>query len=87
MGKRRYPPLSPTEVINIVQALGFSLKRQTGSHQHYEGIAQDGTTRAIVTIDCSVDEFWEELMKSMIRQSGWTRERFYGATKKTAKKI
>jgi predicted RNA binding protein YcfA (HicA-like mRNA interferase family) len=87
MGKRKYPPLSPSEVTAILQALGFQLKRQRGSHQHYEGLAEDATTRAIVTVDLSVDEFWEDLMKSMVRQSGWSRERFYGATKKTGKKI
>ncbi len=87
MGKRRYPPLSPTEVISILRALGFELKRQTGSHQHYEGLAEDAMTRKIVTVDSSIDEFWEELMKSMIRQSGWSREKFYKATRKTGKKI
>lgn len=87
MGKRKYPPLSPLEVINILQALGFSLKRQTGSHQHYEGLAEDGTSRKIVTVDCSIDDFWEDIMKSVIRQSGWSREKFYRATRKTGKKI
>jgi predicted RNA binding protein YcfA (HicA-like mRNA interferase family) len=87
MGKRKYPPLSPSQVASILQALGFKLKRQHGSHQHYEGLAEDGKTRRIVTVDCSVDEFWEELMKSMIRQSGWERKKFYGATEGTAKKI
>jgi predicted RNA binding protein YcfA (HicA-like mRNA interferase family) len=87
MGKRKYPPLSPSEVINIVEALGFRFKRQNGSHQHYEGFAEDLKTRKIVTVDNSVDEFWEDLIKSMIRQSGWPREKFYGATRKTSKKI
>jgi len=87
MGKRKYPPLSPSEVINILHALGFELKRQRGSHQHYEGLAEDAKTRKIVTVDSSVDEFWEDLMKSMVRQSGWSRERFYRATRKTSKKI
>jgi predicted RNA binding protein YcfA (HicA-like mRNA interferase family) len=87
MGKRRHPPLSPSEVIGILQALGFDLKRQTGSHQHYEGLAEDGETRKIVTVDTSVDEFWQDIVKSMIRQSGWSREKFYGATRKTGKKI
>jgi len=50
-------------------------------------LAEDAKTRKIVTVDSSVDEFWEDLMKSMVRQSGWSRERFYRATRKTSKKI
>ena len=65
MGKRKYPPLSPLEVINILQALGFSLKRQTGSHQHYEGLAEDGTSREdIFTWSCSIDDFWEDIIRA-----------------------
>ncbi len=87
MGKRRYPPLSPSEVVSILSSLGFEKKRQVGSHAHYERLAGDEGQRTVVTVDMSVDEFWEDLMKSMIRQSGVTREQFYGATKRTAKKI
>jgi len=38
-------------------------------------------------VDVNEDVFDEYLIKSMIRQSGRTREQFYGATKKTGKKI
>ena len=44
-------------------------------------------TRRLVTVDASVSSFGIDLMKSMIRQSGYARETFYGATKKTKKKI
>ena len=87
MGKRRYPPLTPSEVVAVLKSLGFAFKRQDGSHAHYERAADKERRRALVTVDASVDEFWEELMKSMIRQSGFSREEFYGATKGTAKKI
>ncbi len=87
MGKRRYPPLKPGEVVAILEKLGFHFKRQVGSHAHYEHVSASDNTRHIVTVDMAVDEFWEELLKSMIRQSGVTREAFYGATKHTAKKI
>jgi len=87
VGRKKYPSLSPSEVISILKAKGFSFKRQTGSHQHYECASGEGGTRRVVTVDISIDQFWEELMKSMIRQSGLSREQFYGATKKTAKKI
>ncbi len=87
MGKRRYPPLKPNEVVAILKALGFTLNRQVGSHAHWERPADNKRPRALVTVDMSVSEYWEELIKSMIRQSIHNREEFYGATKKTAKKI
>ena len=87
MGRRRYPPLTPYEVVAVLKSLGFAFKRQDGSHAHYECAADEKRQRALVTVDMSVDAFWEELMKSMIRQSGFSREQFYGATKGTAKKI
>lgn len=87
MGRRKYPPLTPNEVVSILQSLGFNLKRKTGSHFHYERPADSEKPRALVTVDMSVSEFWEELIKNMIRQSRFSREEFYRATKKTAKKI
>lgn len=83
----RYPSLTPSEVESILQALGFHFKRQDGSHAQWERLAEGLRQRAIVTVDRAEKEFLDYLMKSMIRQSGFTREQFYGATKKTAKKI
>ena len=87
MGKRRYPPLSLSEVRSILEALRFTLKRQDGSHQQYERAAQGQRVRAIVTLDVSVSSFGEFLLRSMIRQSTFSREEFYGATEKTKRKI
>ncbi len=87
MGRRRYPPLTPSDVVAILRALGFQFKRQDGSHAQYERAAEGTKPRAIVTVDMSVREFWEEIIKSMVRQSGFSREEFYGATKSSAKKI
>ncbi len=42
--------------------------------------------RQLVTVD-NYSEFDETLIKIMISQSGFTREQFYGATKKTGRKI
>jgi predicted RNA binding protein YcfA (HicA-like mRNA interferase family) len=86
MGKRRYPPISPSEVKAIVLALGFRHKRTQGSHEHYEREATDDLPRKIVTIDMHYDEFDDDLIKSMIAQSGYSRDKFYGATKHTARK-
>jgi hypothetical protein len=44
------------------------------------------TARSIVTVDMAYSEFDDDLIKSMIRQSNRSREMFYGATKRTARK-
>ena len=87
MGRRRYPRLTPSEVIAILLALQFRFDRQDGSHRQYELPAAGNSPRRLVTVDMSESSFGEYLMKSMIRQSGFDREKFYGATDKTAKKI
>lgn len=86
MGKRSHPPLTPSEVEAIVLALGFQFKRQEGSHAQFERGADGVRPRSVVTIDKAEKEFDGYLLKSMIRQSNYTREEFYGATKKTARK-
>jgi predicted RNA binding protein YcfA (HicA-like mRNA interferase family) len=87
MGKRRYPPLKPSEVMAILAALGFTLKRTKGSHHHYERTAGNPPQRRLVTVDTAVSDFSDDLIKSMIRQSGVSREEFYRATPATARKI
>ena len=86
MGKRRFPPLTPAEVRAILVALRFSEKNQEGDHVQYERLADGRRQRAIVTVDTGVRDFDEYLVKSMIRQSGFTRDEFYGATKRTARR-
>lgn len=86
MGKRKYPPLTPSEVVAILKSLGFTQVRQESSHVHYEHKACREFPRSIVTVDTGYQEFDESLLKSMIRQSNRPREMFYGATKKTARK-
>jgi predicted RNA binding protein YcfA (HicA-like mRNA interferase family) len=86
MGKRKYPPLKHREVVEIVLALGFVLDRQEASHAQYERAATPGRLRAVVTVD-GYEDFEEKIIKRMIAQSGFTRDQFYGATPKTAKKI
>jgi len=41
----------------------------------------------LVTVDTKHDTFDVAILKSMIRQSGFDRVAFYGATKGTARKI
>ncbi len=79
---KKYPPLTPNEVIDILKSLGFRLDRIHGSHHQYTNDSGN-----LVTVDTKEKDFGPTLIKSMISQSGYTREVFYGATKKTAKKI
>lgn len=85
MGKRKFPPLKQSEMVAIFVALGFKESRH-GKHACYERPADENRERKVVPID-DYGEFDETLIKSMIDQSGFTREQFYGATKATAKKI
>ena len=86
MGQRKYPPLTPSEVAAILTNLGFTKARQESSHAHYECPANSNFPRSVVTVDTGYPEFDDSLIKSMIRQSNRTREMFYGATKRTARK-
>lgn len=56
-----------------------------GSHAHYEGVIKG--KRKLVTVDNSIDVYHRERLKTVISQSGLTREDFYCSTKGTAKKI
>lgn len=74
----KYPPLTPTEVEKILERAGFILKRTSGSHNQWEGIVKG--KRRLVTVDKlsrSSETFGKRLMKSMIRQSGMTKDEFY----------
>ncbi|MBI3762322.1 MAG: type II toxin-antitoxin system HicA family toxin [Chloroflexi bacterium] len=67
---RRYPTLTPKEVIAILLARGFKRARTVGSHERYSGTIRD-QARA-VTVDLHDDDFDEKLIKRMIEQSGLT---------------
>jgi predicted RNA binding protein YcfA (HicA-like mRNA interferase family) len=82
---RGYPPLTPREVIAILRARGFQLDRTEGDHEQYEGIWQG--LRRLVTVDRGVREFSVDRIKTMISQSGMSREEFYCSTPRTARKI
>lgn len=86
MSRKKYPPLKPRHVVAILRALGFSLKRQDGTaHAQWELLQGPDGKRKVVTVDMAYPELNDFLMRSIVRQSGFTRDEFYGATKKTAK--
>lgn len=82
---RKYPPLTPREIVAILRARGFVQEHTRGSHTYYMGTIQGKRRR--VTVDVAYDEFSVDRIKDMIDQSGLTRTEFYGSTKRTAKKI
>jgi predicted RNA binding protein YcfA (HicA-like mRNA interferase family) len=72
----KLPLLKPREVEANLRALGFTLKRQEGSHRQYERAADGVRPRSVVTVDVGKKQFSKDLMKSMIRQSNFTAEEF-----------
>src|ERR1017187_4192494 len=86
MGKRSYPPLTPSDVISILTALGFTKRAQTGSHAQYFRPGDAKRKAALVSVDVHYKEFDDELMHSMFRRSEFSRQEFYGATKHTARR-
>ena len=75
----QFPPLSPSEVEEILKKAGFHLNRQDGSHFHWEGYI--GGQRRLVTVDHlggrMSEKYGPELMRNMIRQSGISKKEFY----------
>ena len=82
---KKYPPLTPAEVIAILLARGFVLHHTSGSHAHYRGAIKD--VKCLVTVGVHYKDFDVERIKDMIQQANLSREEFYGSTKRTAKKI
>lgn len=82
---KRYPPLSQIEVIQILEARAIVFDRSKGSHSHYEGMVRG--KRRLVTVDNSIETYHRKRLKTIISQSGLTREEFYCSTKHTASKI
>jgi len=58
--RRKYPPLTPDEVIRILKARGFAYHHTTGSHEYYLGTIRGATRR--VTVDGHYREFSDKLI-------------------------
>ncbi len=82
---RKYPPLTPDDILRILRARGFVYHSTTGSHEYYQGVVRGVSHR--VTVDRHYREFSDQLIVFMIVQSGLTREEFYGSVKESARKI
>jgi predicted RNA binding protein YcfA (HicA-like mRNA interferase family) len=86
MGRRSYPPLTPKDVVDVLLALGFTKRGQVGSHAQYFRPACSKRKAALVTVDTHYKEFSGDLMHTMVRQSNFGPQEFYGATKHTARR-
>jgi len=80
---KKYPPISNRDVVAILKALNFRYSHSAGGHDFYK--AEHSGKNWTVTVDEKCSPFDDFLLKSMIGQSGYSREVFYGVTKKTAK--
>lgn len=78
---RQWPTLKAADVRAILRRAGFAHKRTTGSHEQWQG--EIAGQRRLVTLDASGEPFTprSDLTKSMIRQSGLSKEEFYGHLK------
>ena len=81
---RAWPPLKRREVRAILKECGFVVVDSKGSHEKWRTTIK-GQERNVIVDD--YDEFDGDVLRSIVNQSGLTREEFYGATKKTSKKI
>lgn len=77
---RKYRPLTCREVKRILKALGFEFHRQNGSHEHWKAIV--GGEMRLVTVDCPKQPFLDDLLKSMVRQSGYSINAWYEQLKR-----
>jgi predicted RNA binding protein YcfA (HicA-like mRNA interferase family) len=87
MGKRGLPPLERSEVVACLRAAGFALTSagRNNRHDKYEGRIR-GRLRC-VPVSRSHTMMCGWLLKSIIAQSGLTKDEFYGMTRGTAAKL
>jgi len=85
MGQRKYPPLTPEEIVAILIARGFTFQNSKGDHNYYFHIVKN--KKRIVQVDMGNPQYENKWVKLVIDETGMTRKQFYCSTKGTAKKI
>lgn len=81
---KQWPPLTADEIGACLKKLGFHRDHDQSSHQ----IWVNDATHQVVPIDTKWKPCSSAMLKHVVEQQlRMTRERFYGATKTTAKKI
>ncbi|ROH88013.1 type II toxin-antitoxin system HicA family toxin [Pseudomethylobacillus aquaticus] len=73
-----YPPLTCRQVKRILTNLGFKEGNQNASSHVQWKKVEDGQLYK-VTVDCPKAPFSHDLIKSMSRQAGVTKDQFYEA--------
>lgn len=77
-----YKPLKYRDVVKILKNLGFKQNIGTGSsHQTWTMMREDKPFAVTLAFHGTNIEFRPGTQGSIIRQSGFTREQFYGALK------
>ncbi len=74
----RYPLLDRKQIEKVLKKLGFNPKKSRGSHVQWEGYIKK--KRRIVTVDTfrsQKEKYSKQLLQSMIRQSGLSKNEFY----------
>jgi predicted RNA binding protein YcfA (HicA-like mRNA interferase family) len=84
---RKYPTLLLREIIEILKCFGFAPQARRGtSHEQWKKVYKEATYT--VTVDHSIDEFDDTLLKIIIHeQAKIPREAFYSGCKSAAAKI
>ena len=85
MGQKKYPPLTPNEIVAILKARGFRWDRNSGDHQFFSRYLNG--KEHLPQVDMGVPQVSDYWLKLTITESGLSREDFYCSTKATAKKI
>jgi predicted RNA binding protein YcfA (HicA-like mRNA interferase family) len=85
MGQRRYPPLTPKEIIAILIARGFTFHHSEGDHEYY--YCEVRGEKRVMQVDTGNPLYTNYWLKQTIKETGMTRRQFYCSTKRTAKKI
>ncbi|OGE19675.1 hypothetical protein A3J19_02575 [Candidatus Daviesbacteria bacterium RIFCSPLOWO2_02_FULL_41_8] len=77
-----FKPLKYREVTTILKNLGFLQERGTGSSHQTWVLKRNGMSYAVtVAFHGTNQEFRPGTLKSMVRQSGFTKQEFYKALK------
>lgn len=85
MGQRKYPPLTPEEIVAILIARGFILHHTKGDHRYYGHVVKG--KKRVLQVDMGNPAYSDNWLKLVITESGMSREAFYCSTKSAAKKI
>jgi predicted RNA binding protein YcfA (HicA-like mRNA interferase family) len=74
----RFPSLDRAQVETILKNLGFTPKRQKGSHAQWEGYVKN--KRRIVTVDhykSKKEKYGRKLLSKIYQQAGLSKKEFY----------